>query len=287
MEDFKLGSEAHANGTKAVRALHAFSSSLSTALAPPGEPLYLIIDVTHPLVTLKDYIPRIIPVPHPLGSLDNSSVLLITKDPSTPYRRALSDPRAPTATVFNNICTLTKVRALVKDTNKAKKLFKENDLVVADVRVHKFLPGILGARFYIKNKKIPYMIQMARPRHDAELVKGKHLQKLKDERCEPKYVYKQLQHIARGATFIPPANGTCLSIKIGFSGWPVENVMENINTVITYLTDEKHRPVGGIIREMSHIKSVHLKTSGSASMPLIASSLLKKEEEEIDSDFDF
>ncbi|KAK7681255.1 hypothetical protein QCA50_015642 [Cerrena zonata] len=129
----------------------------------------------------KDYTPRVIPVTHKLDKLENKSILLITKDPSTPYRKALTEKDSPTEDVFNRIYTLTKVKLIAANPKNCVRLYKEYDIVVADHRVHKFLPNILGATFYEKNHKVPFMVQMARPSADANLVKGKKSTKLKDE----------------------------------------------------------------------------------------------------------
>lgn len=284
-EAFILGSDAYTNGVKAVKALRAFAA-LRSSTPSLGLAVYLVIDVD-PTTQLppKDYVPRIIPIKHPLAKLGEKSVLLITKDPSTAYRRALTDPRAPTADAFANIYSLTKVRALVRDTGKATRLFKEHDLVVADVRVHKLLPPILGPRFYAKNKKIPFLIQMARPRPQDDLPSGSPL-KGKDDRCDPKYVYKQLQHITSDTSFRPP-RGSCINVMVGYTTWDPETVLENVNDVLTYLVLEKNKPVGGFIRQISNISAAHLKTSDSASMPIIASAKPAPALDNNDSDFEF
>ncbi|KAJ9095880.1 hypothetical protein QFC19_007369 [Naganishia cerealis] len=262
---FHLGSEAEAATQKSIRALVAHSRK-----AGKSEPIYLIINTVKPMVRKKDYTPRIIPVTNKIGKLQDKSVLLVTKDPSTPYRHALTEKDSATEDVFNQIYTLTKLKSLAKDPKKLSLMFKEYDLVVADNRIHKFLPDILGAQFFLKNKKIPFMVQMARPSPEsqAQLTKSKLSTKLKDNRCEPKYVYSQMKAIARNTYFIPSAKGTCVSIVIGHTEMETPAIVTNLNDVIGYLVDLKNLPVGGLLRTIENIVSVHVKTSESVSMEI-------------------
>jgi ribosome biogenesis protein UTP30 len=282
MSSFILGDEAYKNGRKSIKSLTANSRQEGVEDAA----IYLIINIKIQLTQTKDYTPRVIPLTHKLDKLENKSVLLVTKDPSTPYRQALTEKDSPTEDVFNQIYTLTKLRSLAKDPKKIYKLFKEFDIVVADNRVHKFLPGTLGAQFYLKNKKVPFMVQMAKPSYDAQLTKGKKSHKLKDDRCEPKYVKGQMKSIAGNASFIPPCNGNCLSIKAGYTSWLDKDVMKNIDDILRYLVEEKFKPVGGVLRSINNIGGVHLKTSESISLPILIKEEEKVEEGE-DSDFEF
>lgn len=267
---FHLGSDAEAAALKSIRALVAHSRKLGKS-----EPIYLIINTEKPMVRKKDYTPRIIPVSNKIGRLQDKSVLLVTKDPSTPYRHALTEKDSATEDVFNQIYTLTKLKSLAKDPKKLSSMFKEYDIVVADNRIHKFLPEILGAQFFLKNKKVPFMVQMARPSPEsqAQLTKSRLSTKLKDDRCEPKYVYSQMRAIARNTYFIPPAKGTCVSIVIGHTEMDPPEIVANLNDVVGYLVDAKNLPVGGLLRTTENIVSAHVKTSESVSMEIVKKSV--------------
>lgn len=283
---FILGKEAFAEGKKSAKALSSHITKEKGA--EHLEPIFLIINTKIYLTKVKDYTPRIIPLSKGLDKLENKSILLVTKDPSLPYRDALTKKDSPTEDVFNQIYTLTKLRHISKDPRKLTNLFKEFDIIVADNRVHKFLPDILGARFYVKNKKIPYMVQMAKPDKDAKLVKGKKSAKLKDDRCEPDYVRYQMKSIVRNTSYIPSATGTCISIKIGYSNWKPEEIMTNANDVLKYLIEPKFQPVGGLLRTTKNLVSIHIKTSESISLPVLQKEVEKEnEEDDDDSDLDF
>lgn len=282
---FLLGADAKKNTSQSAKALFAH---IRKEKGPEHrEPVYLIINSKIQLAKTKDYTPRIIPITHKLDRLEEKSVLLVTKDPSTPYRQPLNEKNSPTEDVFNQIYTLTKLRGIAREPRKLLKLFKEFDVIVADNRVHKFLPGVLGAQFYVKNKKIPFMVQMAKPDVNAQLVRGPKSTKLKDDRCEPAYVRAQMKSIVRNASFIPPANGNCMSIKVGYTDLKVEELVQNVNDVVRYLVETKNQPVGGILRSKKNIQSIHLKTSESVSMPVWKEAVEEVEDEEDNSDFEF
>lgn len=271
---FKLGKNALSDTKKSVKALKAHISKTSGT----NEAVFLTINTTVPLVRAKDYTPRIIPLTHSLDKLENKSVLLVTKDPSTPYRGPLTDKDSPTEDVFNQVYTLTKLKRMAGNPKRLKGIFKEFDIIVADHRLHKFLPDVLGAQFYSKNKKVPFVIQMAPADANAKLTKTSKSHKLKDERCDPKYVRGQMKSIAKNTYFIPPANGTFMAIKVGYTDWPTENVVANIDDVLKFLMEKKY-PSGGLIKNKKMVESVYIKTSDSISMPIF-----KQEPEEDESE---
>ncbi|KAK6464006.1 ribosomal protein L1/ribosomal biogenesis protein [Scheffersomyces coipomensis] len=286
--EFILGEEAFKNGSKSLKSL--INQTAKTSTTPQA--IYVSINIKIKLTSKNDYIPRIIPLKYKLDKVENKSILLITKDPSTPYRHALTEKDSPTEDVFNQIFTLTKLKSLCKN-KKDLTLFKEYDLIVADHRVHKFLPQILNEKFYIKNKKLPYMIQMAKPTPKSQstlTASKKNSTKLKDDRCEPKYVYHQMKSIVGNTSYVPKSNGNCLFIKVGYTDWNTTQLLSNVNDVISYLTDLKHAPVGGVLKSVDNLGNIHVKTSESISLPvyIIANVDDKNDDDDGDnSDYDF
>lgn len=279
-DDFKLGKGSFKDTQKSVKALKSHIKNSTGAT----EAIFVTINTTVPLLRAKDYTPRVIPITNPLDKLQNKSILLVTKDPSTPYRNLLMEKDSPTEDVFNQIYTLNKLKRLTSNQKKVTSIFKEFDIIVADHRVHKFLPDILGAQFYVKNKKIPFVLEMAPSDPKAKLTKTSKSHKLKDERCEPKYVKAQMRSIAKNTYCIPPANGTFMSIKVGYSGWPSEKIVTNINDVLTFMMEKKY-PSGGLIKNQKMLESVHIKTSDSISLPVYKKPVEEEQEESELSDF--
>ncbi|CDK25450.1 unnamed protein product [Kuraishia capsulata CBS 1993] len=230
------------------------------------ELVYLVVNTANPTTRKDDYIPRIIPVRNRLGTTTETSILLITKDPATTYRDTLRAKDSPTEDVFSEIMSLKKLKSISKNPKKVKKLFNEYDLVLADHRLHHLLPSVLGATFYKGHKKLPRKLQMAKPDPDALLTKTSKSHKLKDERCDPKYVMAQVKSIVKNTSFLP-STGTSMSIRIGYSDMKTDQLIENANDVLEYLSNPKYKPVGGIISR-NDIRALHTKTAESISLPL-------------------
>lgn len=281
---FILGDDSYKTGKKSLRTLKSY---INLENGGDVQPIFVVINSKIVVNKSKSYTPRIIPLTKKLEKITNKSILLITKDPSSDYREVLTKKDAPTEDTFNQIYSLKRLKVIAKDPKKLYKSFKEFDIVIADLRVHKFLPNILGGAFYIKNKKLPYMIQMAMPEPNAKLTVSKKSTKLKDNRCDSKYVYSQVKSIVGNTSFIPPANGNCISVKVGYTNWTEQELLHNINDVLSYLVQEKFQPVGGLLKDIGNIGSVYVKTGESISLPLYKVEKEDAEVDENDSDFDF
>lgn len=286
---FLLGDEAQLQTQKSLRAL---KQHLKKTISTESSPVYLTINVKTKLSSQKDYKPRVVPLTHKLDKITNKSITLITKDPSHIFRDALTIKDAPTEDSFNQIISLKKLKSFSHSLKNLLKLYKENDIIVADHRIHKFLPDLLGSTFYLKKKKIPYMIQMARPSLNGaqQGLRRSKENKLKDDRCDPKYVYAQLRSIVGNTSYLPTLNaGDVISLKVGYTNWDIDKLVTNINDVINYLVDEKYRPVGGILN-LEHLGNIHVRSDNSISLPVMvkADEVLKDGNGEgDDSDFDF
>lgn len=282
-EQFILGEQAFKTAKKSLASLKKHHENDSNIA------INLIINIKIQLVRTKDYRPRIVPITYKLDKSTNKSILLVTKDPSTTYRDELTKKDCPTEDVFRDIYSFKKLKSLSRNRKNLIRIFKEYDLIVSDIRVQKFLPNILGEVFYAKNKKVPFIIQMAKPSKNAELVRSKQ-NKLKDERCDSKYVGLQIDSIVENTNYIATTNGDCLSLKIGYCDWKLNNLLGNLNDVIDYLINEKYLPIGGILKALDNLGNIHVKTSDSISLPVYIKH--KDGEKELDdeddnSDFDF
>ncbi|OBA21379.1 hypothetical protein METBIDRAFT_11904 [Metschnikowia bicuspidata var. bicuspidata NRRL YB-4993] len=272
---FLLGDEARENAKRSIKALRAHTKKEHEELllrtgeipgqtgnvAPEFQPVHLVLNTKIHLVKVKDYTPRIIPISHKLSQLGEKSIALISRDGS--FRQPLTEKGSPTEDLFNNIIPFSKAKQMGNNAKSLLRLFKENDVIVGDARIHKHLPDILKAQFYAKNKKVPFKILMSLP------VPGKKTHGRIDQLCEPKYVRAQLKSIVGNTYFIPPAGGTCVSIVVGFTNWKVSEILTNIDDVISYLVEEKHRPVGGLLRSVDNLHSVLIRTKYSVALPVM------------------
>lgn len=282
---FLLGDEARENAKRSIKALRAHTlkkheellfqaeeaPSEAAKIAPATEPVHLVLNTKIHLVKTKDYTPRIIPITHKLSKIDGKSIALIARDGS--YRQPLTEKGSPTEDLFNDIIPYVKAKLMGNNPKSLLRLFKENDIIVGDARIYKHLPDILKAQFYAKNKKVPFKILMALP------VPGKKTHGRTDQLCEPKYVRAQLKSIVGNTSFIPPAGGTCVSIVVGYTDWKVSEILTNINDVISYLVEEKYRPVGGLLHSVDNLHSVLIRTKHSVALPVLKKKEQEQEEE--------
>lgn len=357
--EFILGETAYKNAKKSLQSLiKQYNNQPETINTPPppaddddddetstpiptnnqGMAIHLVISIKIPLSRKKDYIPRIIPISYKLDDVTNKSILLITKDPSTPYRSKLMIKDSPTEDLFLDIISFKKLKSMINKTstsstnNKGKKqnlikIFKNYDIIVCDHRIMKFLPNLLGELFYYKNKKLPFLIQMAKPilletsklkaqlkaksnnnnnnnnnQQGPSILDGLTISKenkIKDERCDPKYINLQIKSIVKNTNYLPSNvinKGDCISLKIGYINWSIDKLLININDIIDYLINKEYfSTIGGggegIIKDLNNLGNIHVKTNQSISLPIIDNNGMPKGnndgEEEEDSDFDF
>ncbi|VEU21363.1 DEKNAAC102790 [Brettanomyces naardenensis] len=254
--------------TESLKAVKALQEHLQLEEGSQHQPVYLVIDTKSPTAQEKQFTPRIIPLPNRIGKVGDQKIFLVTKDPVSHYREPIAKKGSPTEDSFGSIVAFQKFRSIVHSRKSAAKLYHDNDLILIDHRLHKLLPPLLrGTIFEKSNKKYPIMLQMARPSMDAKLVQSKKSTKMKDERVDPEYIQKQVRMICRSTTFVP-SKGSCISIIVGYSDMSTEKLVENIDSVLEYLTDVKFAPVGGIIKGMDRISDLHVKLAESVTLPI-------------------
>ncbi|GBL48637.1 hypothetical protein ACI3LY_002438 [Candidozyma auris] len=275
---FLLGDEAREEAKKSIKGLvaHAKASDEDHHSA-----LYLVINTKIHLVKENDHTPRIIPLTHKLHKIDERTICLITNDPVNFYKDELQKKGSPTEDLFRQIISFTKAKSFGHSKKALVRLYKENEVILADARIYKKLPDVLGPQFYARNKKVPYIIQMAKPEPGIR-THGK-----RELRVDPKYVRNQVKAITGNTSYIPPAGGFCFHVVVGYTDWKTSEILTNINDVISYFVDEKYKPVGGLLGKLSNLHSVLIRTSDSIAMPVMKKKEEAAEEDESGSEFDF
>lgn len=310
--EFLLGDTAYKNAKKSLQSLiNQYSTQVNTPTIDDsthisstnnqGMAIHLVISIKIPLSRKKDYIPRIIPISYKLDDITNKSILLITKDPSIPYRSKLMIKDSPTEDLFLDIYSFKKLKSMINSSKGKKqnliKIFKNYDIIVCDHRIMKFLPNTLGELFYYKNKKIPFLIQMAKPiiteierkkfkaqlkannssssSNDIDGLTISKENKIKDNRCDPKYINLQIKSIVGNTNYLPSNvinKGDCISLKIGYTNWSIDKLLININDIIDYLLNKEYfTSIGGegLIKDLNNLGNIHVKTNQSISLPII------------------
>ncbi|TID31394.1 hypothetical protein CANINC_000023 [Pichia inconspicua] len=270
VKDYEFKSLNHSFVEKALLAAEAQIFKLNKD-GKLQEPIILQLGTLVPTAKFKEYTRRMILLPNRLRKLKETTVLLVTKDPVDKFRSALDAEHSVTEGVFKDIIGYKKFKKMVGTSKSALKTSHEYDMIVLDTRLHSLLPKLLGPTVFCKSaQKYPLMVQMAKPDVDAELEKGKKSNKLKDNRVEPDYVLGQIRAWCRNTTFVP-SSGPNISIVVGYPYMSGLEIVENIDAVITYLTDRKYRPIGGIINDgLKGITDLYLRADDK-SVPIMKS----------------
>lgn len=271
---FILGNDSRENAKRSIKGLIAHAAK-SNEGENSRKLIYLVINTKQPLVTVSDQTPRIIPLTNKLHKIDEKTIALITRDSS--YRAQLTQKDSPTDDLFNEIIPYTKAKLIGHSSKGKVRLFRENDVIIADARIYKNMPEILGSQFYARNKKVPFKILMTKPTPDKQ-THGKI-----DQLFDAKYVRAQVKSILANTSFIPPS-GNCLNIAVGYTDWKVSEILINIDDVISFLTDDSHRPIGGLLK-MGNLHSVLIKTSESVALPVMEKKEAEEDDESEMSDF--
>ncbi|KAG0675417.1 hypothetical protein C6P40_000332 [Pichia californica] len=224
------------------------------------EPIILQLSTEVPTTNLstKEFTRRMINIPNRLRLVKNTSILLVTKDPVDNYRIPITLPTAITTDTFTDIIGFKKFKSLVGTSKKALKTFHEYDIIIVDNRLHKFLPKLLAPTIFCKSSQnFPLMLQFALPTSDVIVIKRR---KEKDE-LDLDYIQSQIKAWCKNTTFVP-STGSSLSIIVGYPNMSGSDITENIDAVLTYLTDKKFKPIGGIIPDgINGIADIHLRAN--------------------------
>ncbi|KAI5958255.1 hypothetical protein KGF57_002610 [Candida theae] len=279
---FVLGPDAYNQARTSISALISHQRSEDR----PASAIYLTINFNIKLAKSKDYRLRVIPVTHKIDKISNKSITFISKDPANYYRGILTAKDSPTEDAFNEIISFKKLKSKAKSQKTLIKLYKENDIIVADHRVHKLLPDVLGPTFYARKKKLPFMLQMAKPDPSVHLRRSQQ-SKLKDDRCDPVYIHRQLRSIVGNPAFAPTTNaGDVISLKIGYTNWKIDDLLDNVDDIVGYLTNEENRDAIGATINLENLVNINVRGEDSISLPVLVRSKESADVED-DSDFDF
>lgn len=89
------------------------------------------------------------PLAHPLVDPRTSAVCLITKDPQREYKDLLEKHGIR---FISRVVGIEKLKGKFKPFEARRLLLKENELFLADDRVIRLLPGLLGKKFFQAKK---------------------------------------------------------------------------------------------------------------------------------------
>lgn len=129
---------------------------------------------------------------------------MIVKDPARAFKDLIQDLNIP---CIAKVIGYDKLKRNFKQFKDKRQLLKDYDAFLADIRVYKMLPELMGKEFYNK-KKYPCPIKL----HGYESTKG---------------LEKQLNKAA-GSTFFALGNGPNYSVRVGKTFQKDKEVGQNV-----------------------------------------------------------
>lgn len=140
---------------------------------------------------------------------------------------------------------MEKLRKEFKPYEAQRQLLADYDLFLADKRILRMLPALLGKNFFLK-KKLPIPVTLSKdPSSDSFL--------------------KTIKKASSTTPLYLTSKGRCISIKIGTLDMSQEDLVANFHSVLSEAIAKI--PKGGL----SNIQSVHIKTAESIALPLYSS----------------
>lgn len=251
--------------SKSCKALIAHSKKSQD---PIDTPIYLQIAIVKNMVArqprmtspdskkpLSIVLPEIVPVPHRTRykKLKDQRILLVTGEPQSSYRQKLNlDKDSVCKELFTAIQSVNK---LTKKGSKVKiKVLRDNyDFVLVESQVQHKLKDIMPDSVYLSSKLFPIGIN----------IKDKH------GNIRPERVLIQTKQLVNRTAIlcVPPKEGTCFSIQIGYTGMDPEYLEQNVKAALNHLATCTPAVVHG--GGWDNITGAHIKTPTSASLPVL------------------
>ena len=185
-------------------------------------------------------------IPHPLVnvgssdgdiSLQDAQVCIIVKEESKPWVQGMIERFPKELGCIKKVLGLQSLRTKHKSFTQRRELLARFDIFFADDRILPMLTKALGGKFFEK-KKQPIPIALTR------------------KEALPFAVQKNLK-----STFMFLSAGTCVTVKAGNTGMPVDKLLENIQSIAQVVPDK-------VPKKWSNIRSVSIKTSSSVALPI-------------------
>lgn len=215
--------------------------------------------------------PAKIPLPHSMNTDAESTICVITADPQRAYKNIVASEEFPEALRkrITRVIDLTHLKAKFKAYEAQRKLFNDHDIFLGDDRIINQLPKVMGKTFFKSTAKrpIPVVLMAARERADGKRVarpKGKKEKRdpLENVNARPTAEIAAEIQKAIGAALVHLSPSTNTAVKVGYAGWPAEQLAANVEAVAAALV-ERFVP-----QKWSNVRSIYLKGPETASLPL-------------------
>lgn len=180
------------------------------------------------------------PIPHPIYTFDGAEVCLFVKDAPGGVAKAAKakavDQKLASAASVSRVLALSKLRQKFEPHEAKRKLAGAYDLFLADARILRSLPKVLGKSFF-KSKKQPIPVDLSR-KDWAGPVKD-----------------------AVSATYLFKGGGSCVNIKVGRTSQSAKEIADNVEAVLSGALPH-------VTKAWAGVASLLLKLAASAALPV-------------------
>lgn len=204
-------------------------------------PIWLIVATKKYLTDTRKLKLTPIPLPHQIRPA-NTTICLIVKDPQRHFKDLVA--AAGLQATVTKVVGIGKLRKKFKAFEARRQLRDSHDMFLADDRVVSMLPAALGSTFFRGGtSKMPSLVSLPGTGCSAEQLK--------------KQIHKALRN-----THVRLSPAASTSIHVALSAFSPEQVVENVDKAATVVA-ERTIPGG-----FKNIKSMHIKSPSSASLPI-------------------
>ena len=245
----------------------------------PNDTIWLILTTKKHIVDKNRLKPGKIHIPHSLNASPSLSVCLITADPQRHAKDAVAGFPQELASRIDRVIGYSKLKARYHSFESRRQLLAEHDVFLADDRIIMRLVKTLGKIFYQSSKR-PIPIRIAAiERENGKRVKNKKPQEKKEKEASvasPSIVAKEIERTLHCAP-VQLAPAATAAIRVGLSHFSPEQLAENIEAVVTGLTEKF------VAKGWRNIRAIHIKGSGTMALPIwLASELWEDEGDVVD-----
>ena len=165
---------------------------------------------------------------------------MFVKDPSRDFKNEIASLKVP---CIAKVIGYDKLKRDFKQYKYRRDLLRDYDLFLADLRIYKMLPEVLGKAFYEK-KKFPSPLKL--------------------HGFKPKELKEQLNKAAK-ATYFVQGNGPNYAVKIARTSQDPSEVAENLEAALSYALGHvcMHDKI-----KFTKIQSISLKVGESPELPI-------------------
>eukprot|EP00741_Cyanophora_paradoxa_P024037 tig00021721_g23212.t1 len=196
---------------------------------------FIVLQITYKTVPKKNNIltPAQIPLKHTLHPIEETELCLFTKDPQREYKNMIEEKQVPGV---KKVIGLSKLRAKYKTYEAKRQLSGSYDLFLADERIVRFLPTLLGKAF-IQRKRHPITVRLTKENITKQVLRA----------CDSTYLFY--------------GTGPVSAVKIARTGFSEAQIVENIMGAIDAIAEK-------VPKKWANIQALHLKTGDSLALPI-------------------